>query len=53
MFDKQLKGKYDFFLGHDLLKDVGLDIHYRASQFIWNDIIIFMVPSGHWTKEKI
>jgi len=50
---KRSKDKYDFILGRDLLKDLGLDIQYSASQFIWNDIIVTMVPSGHWTKEKI
>jgi hypothetical protein len=44
------KDKYDFILGHDLLKDLGLDIQCSASQYILNGIII---PSGHWTKNKI
>jgi len=50
---KRSKDKYDFILGRDLLKDLGLDIQYSASQFVWKDIIVAMVPSGHWTKEKI
>ena len=53
MFKKRPKDKYDFILGCDLLKDLGLDIQNSASQFVWNDIIIAMVPSGHWTKERI
>ena len=53
MFKKRPKDKYDFILGRDLLKDLGLDIQYNASQFVWNDIMVTMVPSGHWTKEKI
>jgi len=53
MFKKRPKDKYDFILGRDLLKDIGLDIQYSASQFVWNDIIVAMVLSGHWTKERI
>jgi hypothetical protein len=53
MFQKRAKDKYDFILGHDLLKELGLDIHYSASQFVWENISVDMVPSGYWTKNKI
>jgi hypothetical protein len=53
MFQKRSKDKYDFILGHDLLKELGLDIHYSASQFVWENISVDMVPSGYWTKNKI
>jgi hypothetical protein len=53
MYQKQPKDKYDFILGRDLLQEIGLDIHYSASQFVWDNIIVDMVPCGYWTKTKI
>lgn len=53
MFQKCSKDKYDFIIGRDLPKDVGLNIHYSASQFVWDIISIDMVPSGYWIKSKI
>jgi hypothetical protein len=53
VFQNHLKDKYDFILGRDLFKDLGLDIHYGASQFVWENISVNMVPSGYWTKNKI
>jgi hypothetical protein len=53
MFHKRPKDKYDFILGHDLLKDIELDIHYSASPFMWDNITVDMVPNGYWTKTKI
>jgi len=53
MFQKQSKDKYDFILGRDLLQDIGLDIHYSTSQFVWDNIIVNMVPYGFWTSQKI
>jgi hypothetical protein len=53
MFQKRPKDKYDFILGHDLLKGLGLIIDYSASQFMWDNITVDMVPSGYWTKNKI
>lgn len=53
MFEKQPKDKYDFILGCNLLKDLGFNIHYSALQFAWGDIIVDMIPSDHWAKEKI
>jgi len=53
MFQKRSKDKYDFILGRDLLKELGLDIHYSASQFMWDNITVDMVPCGYWTKQKI
>jgi hypothetical protein len=53
MYQKTAKDKYDFIIGRDLLTDLGLDIHYSASQFVWDHVIVDMVPSGYWTKEKI
>jgi hypothetical protein len=35
------------------LQATGLDIHYSASQFTWDNISVAMVPTGYWTKEKI
>ena len=52
MFQKCPKDKY-FILGCDLLKDLGFDIHYSASQFVKDNISVDMVPSGCWTKSKI
>jgi hypothetical protein len=34
------------------LQAIGLDIHYSASQLIWDKISVAMVPSGYWSKEK-
>jgi hypothetical protein len=53
MFQKLPKDKYDFILGRDLVKDLGLDIHYSALQFVWENISEDMVPSGYWTKNEI
>jgi len=53
VYKKLSKNKYDFILGHDLLQDIGLDIHYSNSQFVWGNIIINMVPCRFWTKKKI
>jgi len=53
MFQKRPKDKYDFILGRDLLRELKLDIHYSTSQFVWENIIVDMVPSGHWTKIAI
>jgi hypothetical protein len=53
MFQKFPKDKYNFILGHDLLKDLGLIIDYSASQFMWDNITVNMVPSGYWTRNKI
>jgi hypothetical protein len=53
MYHKKPTNKYDVILGRDLLKDIGFDIYYSASQFVWDNVIIDMVPSGHWMKEKI
>jgi hypothetical protein len=53
MFQQRPKDKYDFILGRDLLKDLGFDIHYSTSQFVWDNISVDMVPSGYWTKSKI
>jgi hypothetical protein len=53
IYTKRPNDKYDIFLGRDLLQAIGLDIHYSASQFTWDNISVAMVPSGYWTKEKI
>jgi hypothetical protein len=53
MYHKKATDKYDFILGRDLLTDLGLDIHYSASQFVWENITVDMVPSGYWNQEKI
>jgi hypothetical protein len=53
MYHKKATDKYDFILGRDLLTDLGLDIHYSASQFVWENIAVDMVPSGYWNQEKI
>lgn len=53
MFVKCPKDKYDFILGCDLLKDLGLIIDYSASKFMWDDIIVDIVPNGHWTQSRI
>jgi hypothetical protein len=53
MYQKRSKDKYDFILGRNLLQDIGLDIHYSNSQFVWDNIIVDMVPCGFWTKKKI
>jgi len=43
----------DIIIGRDLLADLGLDLHYSTSQFVWNGITVDMVPSGYLTQEKI
>jgi hypothetical protein len=53
MYQKPSKDKYDFILCHDLLQEIGLDIHYSTSQFAWDNIIVDMVPFRYWTKKKI
>jgi len=53
MYQKRSKDKYVFILGRDLLQDIGLDIDYSNSQFVWDNIIVDMVPCGFWTKKKI
>jgi hypothetical protein len=53
VFTKRPNDKYDVILGRDLLQAIGLDIHYCASQFTWDNISIAMVPSGHQTQDKI
>jgi hypothetical protein len=53
MYQKKAKVKYDFILGRDLLKDLGLDIHYSTSQFVWDNIIVDMLPSGYWSQDRI
>jgi hypothetical protein len=50
IFQKRPKNKYD---GCDLLKNLGLDINYSASLFVWGNITVDMVPCGYWTKTKI
>jgi len=53
MYHKKAKDRYDIIIGHDLLADLGLDLHYSTSQFVWNGITVDMVPSGYLTQEKI
>jgi hypothetical protein len=53
MYQKRPQDKYDFILGHDLLQEIGFDIYYSASQFVWDNIIVDMVPCGYWTQKKI
>ncbi len=53
MFQKRPKDKYDFILGRDLLRELKLDIPYSTLQFVWENIIVDMVPSRHWTKTTI
>jgi hypothetical protein len=36
-----------------LLQEIGFDIYYSASQFVWDNIIVDMVPCGYWTQKKI
>jgi hypothetical protein len=53
MYHKKAEDRYDIIISHDLLADLGLDLHYSTSQFVWNEITVDMVPSGYWTQEKI
>jgi hypothetical protein len=53
MYQKQSKDKYDFILGCDLLKGIRFDIHYSASRFACDNIIVNMVPFRYWRKKKI
>jgi len=53
LFEKRKDDKYDIIPRRDFLQAIGLDIHYSASQFTWDNILVTMVPSGYWTKEKI
>jgi hypothetical protein len=53
MFHKRPNDKYDFFLGRDLLNELGLDIRFSTSQFVWKNVTVDMVPKGHWTQTAI
>lgn len=53
MFHKQSKDKYDFILGQDLFTELSIDIRYSTAQFVWENIIVDMVPRNYWTKQKI
>jgi hypothetical protein len=53
MLQNPPKDKYDFILDRDLLKDLGVDIHYSTSQFLWENIIVNMAPCGYWTKQRM
>ena len=53
MYQKQSKDKCDFILSCDLLKGIRFDIHYSASRFAWDNIIVDMVPFRYWMKKKI
>jgi hypothetical protein len=53
VFTKRPNDKYDVVLGRNFLQAIGLDIHYSASQFTWDNISTSMVPSGHRTQYKI
>jgi hypothetical protein len=52
MYYKKAKDSNDIIIGHDLLADLGLELHYSTSQFVRNKITVDMVPSGYWTQEK-
>jgi hypothetical protein len=53
MFQKRPKDKYDFILGRDLLIELSIDIRYSTAQFVWENIIVDMVPRNYWTEQKI
>jgi len=53
MFQKRPKDKYDFILGRDLLMELSIDIRYSTAQFVWENIIVDMVPRNYWTEQKI
>ncbi len=44
---------YDFIIGCDVLFEIELDFLYSSKKFAWNDIMIDMVPKGHWNRFKI
>jgi hypothetical protein len=35
------------------LQEIGLDIQYSISQFVWDNIMVNMVPCGYWMQQKI
>jgi hypothetical protein len=53
LFDKRPNDKYDVILGRDLLRTIGMEIHYNTNKFVWDTISVDMVPSGYWTKGRI
>jgi hypothetical protein len=53
LFNKLKEDGYDIIIGRDILKDMGLQIHYDTESFVWDDIKVKMVPRRHWNKATI
>jgi hypothetical protein len=53
MFEMSSKDTYDLILGRDILTEIGFNMLYENSKFMWQDIQVDMVPRGHWSKENI
>jgi hypothetical protein len=51
MFEKSSKDTYDLILGRDILTEIGFNILYENSKFMWQDIQVDMVPRGHWSRK--
>jgi hypothetical protein len=43
LFDKPKVDGYDI-ISHDILKTMGLQIHYDTESFVWDDIKVKMAP---------
>jgi hypothetical protein len=53
VFQKRSKLIYDFILDRDLLNKLSIDICYSTARFVWENIIVDMVPCNYWTEQKI
>jgi hypothetical protein len=53
LFNKIKEDGYDIIIGRDILKNMGLQIHYETESFVWDDIKVKMVPRKHWDKTSI
>jgi hypothetical protein len=53
LFKKIKEDGYDIITGRDILKTMGLQIHYDTESFVWDDIKVKMVPRKHWDRASI
>jgi hypothetical protein len=53
LFNKIKEDGYDVIIGRDILKTMGLQIHYDTESFVWDNIKVKMVPRRHWDRASI